>query len=122
MFRKPGRLVSHRSAIRHSGRPILLGSSRAKSLLDTTRISRSRPVAGRVNKLGTIPNGRDVTGKIKSQTHAPSPHDRDNPQASKRPESSKPYQSAAPATNNYASREAELKAHRATLDVPRTDR
>jgi hypothetical protein len=57
-----------------------------------------------------------VTGKIKSQAHAPSPHDRYNPRPSARP--GKPYQVAKPQVNNYASREAELAAHSQAL---RTD-
>jgi hypothetical protein len=71
--------------------------------------------------MGSIPGGRDVTGTIKSQTHAASPHDRENPQASKRPDG-KPYQAAAKPQNNYQAREAQLKAHRASLDAPRKDR
>jgi hypothetical protein len=71
--------------------------------------------------MSTIPGGKPVTGKIPSQKHAPSPHDRDNPQASKRP-TGKPYAAAKPQINNYAAREAELKAHHESLSDPRTDR
>jgi hypothetical protein len=71
--------------------------------------------------MSTLPGGLDVSGKIKSQTHAASPHDRDNPQASKRPDG-KPYQAAAKPQNNYQAREAQLKAHRAALGEPRKDR
>jgi hypothetical protein len=72
--------------------------------------------------MSTIPGGKVVSGKIASQKHAPSPHDRDNPQASPRPEGRAPYQAAAKQQDNYAPRTAEMKAHRETLSEPRTDR
>jgi hypothetical protein len=72
--------------------------------------------------MGTLPGGRDVTGKIPDQKRAPSPHDRDNPQASKRPESGKPYSAAAKQVDNAAARQSEMKAHRESLSEPRTDR
>jgi hypothetical protein len=57
-----------------------------------------------------------------SQKHAPSPHDRDNPQASPRPEGRQAYGQAQKPANNYESRTAEMKSHRESLSEPRTDR
>jgi hypothetical protein len=66
--------------------------------------------------MATLPGGKVVTHKIPDQKHAPSPLDRDNPRAQKA--AGKPYQAAKPQVNNYAAREAELKAHHEAL---RTD-
>jgi hypothetical protein len=72
--------------------------------------------------VSTIPGGKVVTHKIPDQKHAASPHDRDHPQASKRPDGGKPYSTAKPQVDNAASLVAELKAHRESLSEPRTDR
>jgi hypothetical protein len=61
-----------------------------------------------------------VTNRIPDKKPVASPHGDSgrDPKASPRPENSKAYQAAKPQTNNYAAREAELKAHHEEL---RTD-
>jgi hypothetical protein len=70
--------------------------------------------------MSTIPGGKVVTGKIASQKHAASPHDRDNPQPVAAP--GKPYAAVKPQSDPAAARTAEMKAHRESLSAPRADR
>jgi hypothetical protein len=67
----------------------------------------------------SIPNGRDVTGKIGDKKVPSSPHNRETPNAKPpRPENGRAYAAAKPQGNNYSAREGELKAHSSAL---RTD-
>jgi hypothetical protein len=60
--------------------------------------------------MSTIPGGKVVTHSRPDQKRAPSPHDRDNPQA------------AAKQVDNAEARQSKMKAHRESLSEPRTDR